>query len=493
MCTIILFQVDVVISGTPSSCQGEHCSFQFKEELTPVVESVSPIQGQGGIMITIQGRGFGSDKTRVSVVIGRGPCDVVTIRSSSITCMASRHPAGSYKVIVTVDGVGRALNREDTCFTYLLTLDSVSPSSGGIIGGQVITLRGEGFIDIKNSSGSDLDEIYLPWFRHGVGLPNIENLVDLVFSLCHYNYSEQITEKYTKKSIMDYVGKNNFSDSPHFKGPNFTHCSSDTDSQTAPNDNLIPHFAFGLFLNVLLDLLPSHVRIGESFCIILDGGIDYISCVPIPNLPSLANVSVIVFEESATLENAFDIISVTTSVIELVQPEFGLVTGGTILSISGTFLNVSSASDISVTIGASKCDVQSANSTHISCVTGPHSSGSYFVMVSTPSGIAVSRLGLDHIISDGDETMVYLFPSYEYRLFVEVDRFLLEGSLVGEREVLISGGIFIEGETSVFVGGVPAKILSVRSDELIFLTPSPRHPNTKYIHLEKEIIGKRTS
>ena len=65
----------------------------YKNSLTPNVTGVTPAYGKspGGTTLTIQGKGFGTDKTKVSVTASGVDCPVSTVSDTSITCVT-----GSY-------------------------------------------------------------------------------------------------------------------------------------------------------------------------------------------------------------------------------------------------------------------------------------------------------------------------------------------------------------------------------------------------------------
>jgi len=73
---------------------------------------VSPHFGaaNGGTLLTIMGRGFGTDPTLVAVDIDGTPCTVVSVTMDTLICRTTTPPADSRAVVndisnVTLDGV----------------------------------------------------------------------------------------------------------------------------------------------------------------------------------------------------------------------------------------------------------------------------------------------------------------------------------------------------------------------------------------------------
>ena len=112
----------------------------------PTLSSVSPISGPtaGGTVLTLTGTQF---VTGATVSVGGVAATSVNVASStSITATAPAHAAGAVNVVVTnPDGQSATLNN---AYTYIAppTLSSVSPTSGPIAGGTVLTLTGTQFV-----------------------------------------------------------------------------------------------------------------------------------------------------------------------------------------------------------------------------------------------------------------------------------------------------------------------------------------------------------
>ena len=117
-------------------------TFATTSAATPVVDTI-PNTGRSGNSITIQGSGFATQPSSNHVKIGGTPCQVTASAANSIDCTLAAKPAGSYPVMVHVDGKGLATTGMN--FTYQLNVDTVTPKESGYGGGKLITISGSGF------------------------------------------------------------------------------------------------------------------------------------------------------------------------------------------------------------------------------------------------------------------------------------------------------------------------------------------------------------
>ena len=136
--------VSVTTAGGTATSSGA-----FTYRAVPGVSSVSPSSGAtaGGTTISVGGSGFVAGATSVSV--GGTPATYVSVTSSTtLTAVTPAHSAGVQTVAVTTSGGTGTLA---SGFTYVVaspppTLVSLAPSSGSILGGTVVTLSGSGFL-----------------------------------------------------------------------------------------------------------------------------------------------------------------------------------------------------------------------------------------------------------------------------------------------------------------------------------------------------------
>ncbi|HET6921756.1 MAG TPA: IPT/TIG domain-containing protein, partial [Anaeromyxobacteraceae bacterium] len=100
----------------------------------------------GGTEVTVTGTGFDPAPGGTAVTIGGIAATSVTVASAtSLTCVTPAGAAGPADVVVSTSGGTATL---PSGFTYLRpvpTIASISPSSGGVEGGTVLTVTGTGF------------------------------------------------------------------------------------------------------------------------------------------------------------------------------------------------------------------------------------------------------------------------------------------------------------------------------------------------------------
>lgn len=119
----------------------------------PFVTGIRPTSGFNGNTITITGSGF-ADTDRSSLVqnitVGAGLCRNINVTNTTfLTCVLNNAFIGTYPVYVYIGG-GLADRRPLTAsvFNVLGQVTGVSPPTGSIAGGQVITVTGTGFGNI---------------------------------------------------------------------------------------------------------------------------------------------------------------------------------------------------------------------------------------------------------------------------------------------------------------------------------------------------------
>ncbi len=117
----------------------------FTYNAAPTVTSISPASGYsaGGTTVTITGTGF---ITGATATIGGTTCTSPTVVSgTSITCVTPARAAGVNAVVVTnPDTQTGTLSNAFTYTTFPIT--SVSPTSGRLTGGNLVSITGSGFV-----------------------------------------------------------------------------------------------------------------------------------------------------------------------------------------------------------------------------------------------------------------------------------------------------------------------------------------------------------
>ncbi len=462
----------MIIDGTPSSCRSGECSFSYQDDATPTIDSIYPLEGQGGTDITIYGSGFSDLVSDISVIVGQFDCQIVSANATEIVCTLTNHPAGFYDISVLIEGMGVSVSSNVTCFRYLLTVESVSPTSGGVGGGTPLTITGNGFFDFVNVPATDLDApfSYLPWFKYGLGMPSSEFRRGM--GACQMG-GASLSDNYTMMEIM--------------RGDNFTTeggVNTTEMNEPPPSDCSGDNCDANMFEVLLTSLenvyqqLPARVLLNDIWCVITESTVQQLTCVPLLTpFPSPSNVSVSVLSETVTLYFSYETLLSATPLITDVSPIVGAVTGGTTITISGSGFGASEIDDVIVTVGSSTCIVSAASDSSIECVTTASEPSFEAVLVNTPNGVAVLESGFPDTSGSGSgsgrmDDEVSLFPMYQYQLIVYSDSAVAgAGSVFGGSEVTISGGIFPNQTTSVFVGRNEAEIVDITMDTIKFRTP----------------------
>ncbi|NXL37172.1 PKHD1 protein, partial [Glaucidium brasilianum] len=138
-------QVVVVVNDILANCSGS-CSFQFSQELTPVVSYVEYSSDDGSqATVVIRGSGFTEEKSALQVEVNNMTCYVITLNQTQVICEMERLPVGIYQVTLLVRPYGFALNGSTGEGIFLRVepkLVAIEPPTASEIGGLVVALRG---------------------------------------------------------------------------------------------------------------------------------------------------------------------------------------------------------------------------------------------------------------------------------------------------------------------------------------------------------------
>ncbi|KAM3858592.1 fibrocystin-L-like [Diretmus argenteus] len=343
-------QVEVYINGIPSKCSGD-CGFEWSEEKTPVVTGISPSQGSPGLgtLLTVTGTGFSSENA--SIMVGRARCQVEQVTSTTQICRLGSASAGTYPVSVTFPSLGHARYSGGNMlnFTYQLIVSSVSPLSGSVAGGTLLTVTGFGFsqhtmvmVGTEECTAVHTSDTELKC-RTPAGTAAGSQTVTVMVG----NMSETASSSFTYDSALT---------------PLITSMSPQTTTVTGHRVLTILGSNLGGRGN------DSAVYVGRKECPIMHWAATNISCL-LPVLPpGRYEVDVQVGNNgypmtsngvNATIEYILDVYSVS--------PMLGSLLGGTRLTVSGSgFSNNTSHSKVS--IGGAECEVTAASENELECV-----------------------------------------------------------------------------------------------------------------------------
>ncbi|XP_069051252.1 PKHD1 like 1, tandem duplicate 1 [Lepisosteus oculatus] len=510
--------VQVSVLGVSASCHSR-CAFEYSSSSVPSVSSVSPDSINGSsTTLTIQGSGFGSQAEDVVVLIGSAPFAASDVADTNITCSIGPLPAGFYSLKVVVLSKGLA--------TGSVTLHSVaeaalSPSSGSILGGTTLFIRGNGFSAGNTSvtvGGSPCRLISVepsevqcttPANNEGNTIVNIQ-VLSVSYPALRFVYSQSDTPRITAVSPQTGPSGTEITITGSGFGTDLQPISVTIDgvpcNVSAVTDTQIlcsvGNHAGGTFLVNLLhglkgfaasqafftyELLltgvtpnegsygggsiltvqgsgfdPAHSRvlICNKDCEILRQNSTFSSlyCEVPPNNGTGAQqdcpVVVLNSNKAVNISNGFSYKTSLTPVITGVSPRRGGTAGGTRLTITGSNFS-SNSSDIKVTIAQSPCDVQSANSTCIICVTNSQPSSQ---MAKVKVGIGNNGIAkLDNAdffyidVWSSKYTWGGLSPPEEgtFAVITKGQTILLDTSTPVLKMLLIQGGMLVFDEADI--------------------------------------------
>ncbi len=136
------------VNGVLSKCTGD-CSVGISPLRTPVVWDIEPKLVWTGREITITGQGFAPDLSigggTATVEIGSRDCSVISAIDSALVCRVEAPPDsgkdktyGSVPAYVLLPSLGSSLKSVEVLVTTLIS--AISPSSGSMFGGTVLTI-----------------------------------------------------------------------------------------------------------------------------------------------------------------------------------------------------------------------------------------------------------------------------------------------------------------------------------------------------------------
>ncbi|NXJ91854.1 PKHD1 protein, partial [Corythaixoides concolor] len=138
-------QVVVVVNDVPANCSGS-CSFQFSQELTPLVGDVEYSSDDGSqATVVISGAGFTEEKPALEVKVNNKTCHIIMLNQTTVVCQMERLPVGVYQVTLLVRPYGFALNdstREGIFLRVDPKLVAIEPPTASEIGGLRVALKG---------------------------------------------------------------------------------------------------------------------------------------------------------------------------------------------------------------------------------------------------------------------------------------------------------------------------------------------------------------
>ena len=93
-----------VYSITTSVLSLNKLQFNYSSAITPIIDSVDPLEVSSSSLITINGSNFGNDSTNVNVKIGSEVCLIETVNDLQIMCQLKGLNLGPQDILVNING-----------------------------------------------------------------------------------------------------------------------------------------------------------------------------------------------------------------------------------------------------------------------------------------------------------------------------------------------------------------------------------------------------
>ncbi|OCT77099.1 hypothetical protein XELAEV_18032294mg, partial [Xenopus laevis] len=417
-------QVEVYINGIPSKCSG-NCGYTWMGAQTPVISGLNTTTSSQVLLISGAGFSNGTSNDTSYVKIGDSPCTIIRISATEIQCLIQPTSAGTFPIKVYIGGSGFALSTGgNTTFTVQSTITAVSPSSGSLEGGTLVTLIGNGFSEGSNVQfgSTECDVLF----------------VNLTTIQCRTKAQAE-----GSVDVVVFTNGNNktfpssFSYNASFT-PKITAVSSNTSSILGGAVLTISGNSFGS------QSPNSAVLIGKAICQILQWNPSTITCTLPSNPPGKYSVLVLVDNLGFASDSSPDQSSITY-VLEVngIHPKFGSFYGGTQITVTGSGFSSNQTNNV-VQIGAVPCKITSSSENELFCTI--QSPGKVFTVTNNGkdpvygSGYAWLPARLD--ISIGD-TVVW---TWKPQLFITGVGYRVF-SVSDPANVIYDGKTFISGTT----------------------------------------------
>ncbi|XP_053571903.1 fibrocystin-L [Bombina bombina] len=345
-------QVEVYINGIPSKCSG-NCSYVWSDVNTPIVNSINIVEGSGDSdeMLIIKGNGFSytSNNDTSLVTIGDTDCIITNVTADEIKCLVQKASAGIFPVTVYIAEIGFALSSgSNLTYTHQTSISSVTPSSGSIAGGTLVTITGMGFSEksqVQFGSGiCDIIFANLTMIQCRTP-PTSQGNIDVVVLTNGLNATLQNAFYY---DILN--------------TPVITDISPNSSSVLGNISLVISGFNFSS------QSIQNKVFIGKSRCEIVEWNPTNITCILPPHTPGVYEVVVQVDNLGFASFSTEDIASLRYILqVNSILPQHGSLYGGTQVTLTGSGFSTIPEEN-QVQFGSIPCNVTSSSETKLKCV-----------------------------------------------------------------------------------------------------------------------------
>jgi len=399
----------------------------LEDRITPTsVTGLSPNLGPvaGGTMVTISGTGF----TGVTAVdFGSSPATNVTVvNATSITADSPPGSIGPVDVTVAAAGGTSATSLADL-FTYAAVpaVSSLSQASGPAAGGTLLTITGSGFVGATAVDFGAVPATNLTVVNDTsltVDTPAGTGIVDVTVT--------------TPGGTSATVPADQFTYAPSVSG-----LSPPAGPTTGGNLITITGHGFAGATAVDFGTTP-----GTNLTVVSDTTIT----VDSPGGTGIVDVTVHSPSGTSATSPADQFTYLATPTVTGLNPATGSLSGGTLLTITGTGFTDATAVDFGTT-PATNLTVVSANAI---TVDSPAGNGMVGVTVTTPGGTSGNATQFTYVAAP---TVSSVSPA--------------GGPISGGTKVTITGAGF-NGATVVDFGTMPATIVTVSSTSILVVSPA---------------------
>lgn len=435
--------VDITLTASNATSVTKYAAYTY---VPPTVTAITPTSGPstGGTAVTITGTGFGTGGG-ISVTIGGvAATNVVRLDSTRVTATTGAGTVGVANVVVTPSGSGAITGTG--LFTYAPSVSTpsitaITPNSGPIAGGQVVTVTGANF----RASDSSLATI------------TFGGTAGTVQSVATNGKSMTVVVPAHAVGAVDVVVSTRDGRATMRNG--FTYSASPTITSLSPASGIT---AGGTFVTLTgtgfgATGVPT-VTVGGRAALCVARASDTIITFVAPAGVSAGAKDVEVTPAtrggSVISTGAFTYVAATTfPTITAVSPANGLTAGGTAITITGT--GFTSATTPSVLIGgACATGVTVVNATTITATTPTGVAGTRDVVVTTATGTVTASAAFSYADAPA---ILSLNPT--------------SGSTTGGYLVTINGrGFGNSGTPVVTIGGTAATSVQRLSDTQLRVT-----------------------
>jgi hypothetical protein len=327
--------------------------------LPPTVNSISPTSGPsaGGTSVTITGTNF-TGATGVTIG-GAAATSFVVVNNTSITAVTPAGTPGTASVVVTTSGGSNSAN---SLFTYVAppTVNSISPTSGPTAGGTSVTITGTNF---TGATGVTFG---------GAAATSFVVVSDTTIVAT----TPARTPGAASVVVTTSGGSNAASTLFTFVAPPTVNSISPTSGPLAGGTSVtITGTNFTGATSVIIGG-------AAATSVVVVSNTTIIATTP-AGTPGTASVVVTTSGGSNSANTLFTYVAPPT--VSGISPSFGLTTGGTIVTITGT--NLLGATGVQ--FGSTSATITPGSSTQI-VATAPVGSGTVDVTVTTPGGTSAA-------------------------------------------------------------------------------------------------------